>query len=140
MSQPEKDKVMEQPWLKQAVNELRQPATPSVAGQLRAVRRTALAQESVSKQSLAQRLGLKAVFLPGVAFAMGLGAVAVAVLLLFDDMTISGTSSQLQAQASSGNVLLEDLPIMASQDELQFYQDLELLQWLAQEDGLGARS
>ena len=40
---------------------------------------------------------------------------------------------------SRGNVLLEDLPIMAAQDELQFYQDLELLQWLAQEENLDAK-
>jgi len=139
MNRSEEDKaITEQPWLKQAVNELQQPVAPSVAGQLRAARRSALHQSKAPKQSWAERLGFTGLFSPGMALAAGLGAVAVAVLLVAQPQTLA-PEPVLQAKASGGNALLEDLPIIAAQDELQFYQDLELIEWLAQEGSLDAQ-
>lgn len=130
-------------WLQQAVDELQQPVTPSVAGQLRAARRTALAQERNQERN--KRPWLRNIGLPvwGGAAVAGLGALAV-VTLFFVQPEPDALQPSLQAQADSskavgGNVLLEDLPIMAAQDDLQFYQDLELLQWLAEEGELDAQ-
>jgi hypothetical protein len=52
------------------------------------------------------------------------------------------TTSQpdVVAESRSEQLLLEDLPIMAGQDDLQFYQELEFLQWLEQEGGFDAQS
>lgn len=139
MNLPEKDKqITEQPWLQQAVDELRQPVAPSIAGQLRAARRTALVQESSPKQSWLEKL-----MLPGwgMAFTAGLGALAIAMMVVLEPQSAPDRPG-LQANKSSGgngNVLLEDLSIMAAQDELQFYQDLELLQWLDEEENLDAQ-
>ena len=126
-------------WLQQAVDELQQPVAPLVAGQLRAARRTALAQEQE------KRSWLHAINLPvwGGAALAGFSALAVA-MLFFMSLEPSAIQPSLQAKTESektadDNVLLEDLSIMAAQDDLQFYQDLELLQWLAEEGELDAQ-
>ena len=137
MNRSEEDKaIAEQPWLKQAVSELRQPVAPVIAGQLRAARRTAL-QQSTAKSGWLDHFDLSRWFSPGMALAAGLGAIAVAVMLVSEPQTTTN-EPVLQAEAN-GNALLEDLQIMAAQDDLQFYQDLELLQWLEQEGGLDAQ-
>lgn len=137
MSQCDDDKlVTEQPWLKQAVDELRQPVEPSVAGQLRAARRGALAQEPVVKQSWLEKFSLPT---RSMALAAGLGAIAVASMVVLESQTETA-NTELQAKATNGNALLEDLSIMAAQDDLQFYQDLELMQWLAEEGGIDVQS
>ena len=143
--------VAEQPWLQQTVTELRQPVAPSVAGQLRAARRIALTPEK------SERSWLRGMSLPawgGTALA-GLGAITVSIMLFMQPdhsegittravqtavnggVTESGDQAAVQTAvndgAVNGNALLEDLSIIAAQDELQFYQDLELLQWLAEE-------
>ncbi len=147
----------QQPWLQQTVSELRQPVAPSVAGQLRAARRTALEQKK-NKRSWLHSIGLlwksetptagQKRFsgswpVWGGAALAGLGAIAVATLFFMQPEPVAVQPS-LQAKtesgtAADGNALLEDLPIMAAQDDLQFYQELELLQWLAEEGELDAQ-
>lgn len=134
----EKIELSEQPWLQQAVGELRQPVAPSVAGQLRAARRTAL-EQNTAKQRWMDRLSFSGFPGWGMTFVAGLGAAVVALMVFLGPQAVSEKPS-LQAKPNNGGTMLEDLSIMAAQEDLEFYQDLELLQWLDKEEGLDAQS
>lgn len=124
--------IDEQPWLQQAVDDLRRPVSPEVAGQLRAARRTALEQVKQDREKPYSGWSLFAGW-QAVAIA-GIGAMVIGWVLLpdFQSLSVSNhTASVVKEQA--GQMILEDLSIMTSQDDLQFYQDLELLRWLESE-------
>jgi hypothetical protein len=127
--------LTEQPWLQQAVDDLRRPVPSDVAVQLRTVRREVLAQQQ--PKSANHRAP---VFGWGMAFAAVAGVLVVGAVLLNTDIVTTTTSQpDVVAESRSEQLLLEDLPIMAGQDDLQFYQELEFLQWLEQEGGLDAQ-
>lgn len=106
-------------WLDKAIDELRTtPLPPSVAGQLRAARRTALAGNH-SPTRVYWQWGL----------AASVVVLSVLSLVLWQQST-APTPSTLATPA----LVVDDLPIMTAQDELQFYQDLEFIQWLAKDN------
>ena len=110
----------QEPWLTQAITELRQPLAPSVAGQIRAARRQALTRSTIQTKS---RFGHWAL-------ASGFATASLVFGLVLNTMIIdSPPNSTVMVQT----IAPDDLPIMTAQDELQFYQNLEFLRWLEKE-------
>nr|CAA6802660.1 MAG: Unknown protein [uncultured Thiotrichaceae bacterium] len=134
----DKQLMSEQPWLKGAVEDLRRPVSPDVAGQLRAARRTALEQSKQKPDS-----GWNAFIGWQTVVTAGIGVVVVGFLVMFaDQLQPEQDDATIVAKEQSGTrqMILEDLPIIAGQDDLQFYQDLEFIQWLEKEGSLDTQS
>lgn len=128
----------EQPWLQQAVEDLQRPVSPNVAGQLRAARRTALEQGKQSQKKADSGWGFFTGW-PAMVVA-GIGAMAVGLVFLsdFQSQAVDSHTASI-AKEPAGQLILEDLSIVAGQDDLQFYQDLELLRWLEKEGDFDAQ-
>lgn len=135
----DKQLIAEQPWLQQAVKDLQRPVAPDVAGQLRAARRTVLEQGKQRQKKADSRWRFFTGW-PAMVVA-GIGAMAVGAVFLsdFQSQPIDSHTASI-AKELAGQLILEDLSIVAGQDDLQFYQDLELLRWLEKEGDLDAQS
>lgn len=129
MNSPNEDNVeQDELWLTPAKQQLSRPLPPSVAGQLRAARRTALSEASASQQSPSV---LKSIMQWGVPAFAGVASIALTIYLLSPAVTDNQMHERPDLQ-TAGSITTEDLSILKAQDDLEFYQDLEFLLWMEQ--------
>lgn len=129
MNSPNEDNVeQDELWLTQAKQQLSRPLPPSVAGQLRAARRTVLSEASASQQSPSV---LKSIMQWGVPAFAGVASIALTIYLLSPAVTNNQKHERPDLQ-TAGSITTEDLSILKAQDDLEFYQDLEFLLWMEQ--------
>jgi|GEM_PF-1604396 len=112
---------MDEQWIATASEQLRQPLHPTIAAQLRAVRRSALDQPK-------RKPRLPLFFLWGMPTLAGLVAIVVTFSLWQEP------DNEIPLLQTAGNTALEDLSIIKASDDLEFYQNIEFLLWMEQVD------
>lgn len=112
---------MDEPWISEAVEQLREPLDPSVSAQLRAVRRSAL-------ELPARRSFLNTLTLWGVPTLASVFAIMVS-FSLWDKPEKEYPSLQ-----TADSVALEDLSIIKASDDWELYKNMEFLNWMEQDE------
>lgn len=128
--------LLDESWLVQAKQELSKPLPPSIAGQLRAARRTALS--NVSRHSTRSPF-LENILRWGVPALAGVAAVALAINLLVPS-DVTNMRDAIVPMQTAGNMASEDLSIIKAPDDLEFYQNLEFLLWMEQTENGSSQS
>lgn len=113
--------ITAEPWVVEAVEQLKKPLEASVASQLRERRYRVLERH-------AQKPRLPSFFTWGVPTLMGVIAIMVVIGLRQE------TDNDIHLLQTADNVVLEDLSIIKATDDLEFYQNLEFLLWMEQAD------
>ena len=112
---------VDEPWLSGAVEQLREPLTPSISAQLRAARRLALEQPI-------QKPSTNLFYLWGVPTLASVFAIMVS-FSLWDKPDEKPPILQ-----TADSVLLEDLPIFKASDDWELYKNIEFLNWMEQDE------
>lgn len=103
------------------VSELRQPLNLELSAQLKAARHLALTKS-------ARKPLLPSLVVWGVPTLASVVAIAVSFSIW------QAPEKSTQHLDLTANVVLEDIPILKGSDDLEFYQNLELLHWMEQVD------
>jgi len=115
--------VRDEPWIPVVAEQLRQPLDPSVSAQLRAARRIALNQPvSDSKPKLP------------IFFLWGVPTLASVFAIVLSFGLWQEPDNDILPIEKAEIAALEDLSIIKASDDLEFYQNLELLLWMEQVD------
>ena len=115
------EKLMDEPWVSSVVEQLSQPLDASVAAQLRAARLSALDRSR-------SRSRVPLVFLWGIPTLASVFAIVLSINFW------QKTDTDIPLLQTADNVVMEDLSIIKSSDDLEFYQNIEFLLWMEQAD------
>ena len=115
---------MSEQWLSTVVDELKQPLSYQVSGELRSIRREVLLRAEKPPR-------------PFFNLVWGVPALASVFAVIMSVNLWQQPDKEAVRVPQAESVVLEDISILKASDDIEFFQNLELLQWMGQvDDGL----
>ena len=115
---------MSEQWLSTVVDELKQPLSYQVSGELRSIRREVLLRAEKPPR-------------PFFNLVWGVPALASVFAVIVSVNLWQQPDKEAVRVPQAESVVLEDISILKASDDIEFFQNLELLQWMGQvDDGL----
>ena len=116
--------VRSEPWLTAVVDELKQPLNVPVSSELRSIRRKVLLNAEKRPR-------------PHFSLLWGIPALASVFAVIVSFNIWQQPDKDVPSINTTGGVVLEDISILKASDDIEFFENLELLHWMGQvDDGL----